>query len=170
MNTTLHIGLIFITFLKACGQESSQQQSMNQDMLTKSNLELKKKEEAIINPTGQTLITRILTPSGFDRMDTYEKSFTEEIQILKNPDNDKISPWYSINFGEELETPEWTFNKTDLKRFEEEHNFACLPQAGKLIKKMPLNHQNTKSRKKKGYPAHNPLALTLFMCWVYKII
>lgn len=266
-------------------------------MLTKSNLELKKKEGAIINPTGQTLITRILAPSGFDRTDKYENSFTEylrqlplkphgsevtlydgsaktnydvydavvdleigkkdlhqcadaimrlraeylysqkqyekihfnftngfrvdysewmkgkrivvkgnetywtqggdpsntyqdfwkymemifsyagslslskelkpvriddlkigdvfiqggspghaiivvdlagkpktnekifllaqsympaqEIQILKNPDNDKISPWYSINFGEELKTPEWTFNKTDLKRFEE---------------------------------------------------
>ncbi|MCH8317342.1 MAG: hypothetical protein IIA88_02400, partial [Bacteroidetes bacterium] len=43
----------------------------------------------------------------------------QEIQILKNPNNDKISPWYSVNFGEELETPEWTFNKTDLKRFEE---------------------------------------------------
>jgi len=43
----------------------------------------------------------------------------QEIQILKNPNNDKISPWYSVDFGEILETPEWTFYKTDLKRFEE---------------------------------------------------
>lgn len=43
----------------------------------------------------------------------------QEIQILKNPDNSKISPWYSVNFGDKLQTPEWTFNKTDLKRFEE---------------------------------------------------
>lgn len=44
----------------------------------------------------------------------------QEIQILKNPDNNnKISPWYSVDFGEILETPEWTFYKTDLKRFEE---------------------------------------------------
>ena len=43
----------------------------------------------------------------------------QEIQILKNPNNNKISPWYSVNFGEILETPEWTFYKTDLKRFEE---------------------------------------------------
>lgn len=297
MKTTLHLGLILITFLQAFGQEPSQQQTMDQDTLTKSNFELKKKEEVIINPTGQILATRILVPSGFDRTDTYEKSFTEylrqlplkphgsevalydgsaktnydvydavvdlkigkkdlhqcadaimrlraeylytqkqyekihfnftngfrvdyaewmkgkrivvkgnetywtqggdpsntyqdfweymeiifsyagslslskelkpvriddlkigdvfiqggspghaiivvdlavklktnekifllaqsympaqEIQILKNPNNDKISPWYSVNFGKELETPEWTFNKTDLKRFEE---------------------------------------------------
>lgn len=43
----------------------------------------------------------------------------QEIQILKNPNNNKISPWYPVDFGEILETPEWTFYKTDIKRFEE---------------------------------------------------
>lgn len=43
----------------------------------------------------------------------------QEIQILKNPNNNQISPWYSFDFGETLITPEWTFKKTDLKRFEE---------------------------------------------------
>ncbi|MBU0764864.1 MAG: DUF4846 domain-containing protein, partial [Bacteroidetes bacterium] len=43
----------------------------------------------------------------------------QEIQILRNPGNDETSPWYSINFGEELLTPEWTFNSTDLKMFDE---------------------------------------------------
>ncbi|MCF8298361.1 MAG: DUF4846 domain-containing protein [Saprospiraceae bacterium] len=42
----------------------------------------------------------------------------QEIQILKNPNNKSLSPWYSLEFGEILETPEWTFNKGDLKRFE----------------------------------------------------
>ncbi len=42
----------------------------------------------------------------------------QEIQILKNPNNKNFSPWYSLDFGEILKTPEWTFNKTDLKRFE----------------------------------------------------
>lgn len=42
----------------------------------------------------------------------------QESQILKNP-NDKIkSPWYSEDFGEELVTPEWTFNRNQLKKFE----------------------------------------------------
>ncbi len=40
----------------------------------------------------------------------------QETQILKNP-NDDESPWYSIDFGNKLETPEWTFSKDDLKRF-----------------------------------------------------
>lgn len=40
----------------------------------------------------------------------------QEIQILKNR-NEDISPWYSADFGEVLETPEWTFTDKDLKRF-----------------------------------------------------
>jgi len=44
----------------------------------------------------------------------------QELQVLKNPNNAKLSPWYSADFGEVLHTPEWTFRKTDLKRFREE--------------------------------------------------
>ena len=43
----------------------------------------------------------------------------QETQILQNPNDTKISPWYSIDFGERLNTPEWSFEATDLKRFEE---------------------------------------------------
>jgi hypothetical protein len=38
----------------------------------------------------------------------------QEIQILKNPNNLELSPWYSNKIGSELRTPEWTFKKTDL--------------------------------------------------------
>jgi|WetSurMetagenome_2_1015567.scaffolds.fasta_scaffold52882_3 hypothetical protein len=41
----------------------------------------------------------------------------QDIQILKNPMNTDLSPWYSINFGETLETPEWDFKKNQLKSF-----------------------------------------------------
>jgi hypothetical protein len=41
----------------------------------------------------------------------------QEIQILQNPSDKDLSPWYSINFGSVLSTPEWTFSNTDLKRF-----------------------------------------------------
>lgn len=44
----------------------------------------------------------------------------QEIQILKNPQNGNLSPWYFADFGEILETPEWTFGKNDLKRFHNE--------------------------------------------------
>ena len=35
----------------------------------------------------------------------------------KNPNNKKNSPWYELDFGEKLYTPEWNFSKNDLKRF-----------------------------------------------------
>ena len=43
----------------------------------------------------------------------------QDIHILKNPDDETISPWYSADFEGELNTPEWTFKKTDLKRFKD---------------------------------------------------
>lgn len=43
----------------------------------------------------------------------------QEIQILKNPNDENISPWYSVNFDTDLITPEWKFQKSDLKRFGE---------------------------------------------------
>jgi len=41
----------------------------------------------------------------------------QDIHILVSPDNKKISPWYRTDFDGDLHTPEWTFKKTDLKRF-----------------------------------------------------
>jgi hypothetical protein len=42
----------------------------------------------------------------------------QNIHVLKNLSDGKSSPWYSINFGELLKTPEWTFTKDQLMRFE----------------------------------------------------
>lgn len=41
----------------------------------------------------------------------------QDIQILKNPMNTELSPWYSVNFGQTLQTPEWDFKKEQLKSF-----------------------------------------------------
>ncbi|MFH1320749.1 MAG: DUF4846 domain-containing protein [Bacteroidota bacterium] len=41
----------------------------------------------------------------------------QEIHILKNLNDPGLSPWYNIDFGDELRTPEWNFRKEDLKRF-----------------------------------------------------
>ncbi|NVO01480.1 MAG: DUF4846 domain-containing protein [Bacteroidetes bacterium] len=43
----------------------------------------------------------------------------QDIQILKNPNNSELSPWYSEDFDGSLLTPEWTFEKSDLKRFKD---------------------------------------------------
>lgn len=42
----------------------------------------------------------------------------QEIHVLNNPNNKGISPWYSANFEGELVTPEWKFEKGNLRRFE----------------------------------------------------
>lgn len=41
----------------------------------------------------------------------------QEIQLLKNPNNEGLSPWYSLSFSGDLYTPEWTFSQDELKRF-----------------------------------------------------
>ncbi len=41
----------------------------------------------------------------------------QDIQILKNMENNKLSPWYSTNIGDILVTPEWKFKRTQLRRF-----------------------------------------------------
>lgn len=41
----------------------------------------------------------------------------QDIHILKNPDNPDLSPWYRNDFGNRLRTPEWSFDKENLRRF-----------------------------------------------------
>jgi len=41
----------------------------------------------------------------------------QDMQILRNPENGALGPWYDSNFGSVLRTPEWTFNASHLRRF-----------------------------------------------------
>ena len=41
----------------------------------------------------------------------------QQTQLLINPNDDNLSPWYSLDFGDNLRTPEWTFSKDQFKRF-----------------------------------------------------
>lgn len=41
----------------------------------------------------------------------------QDVHILKNPNNPEINPWYELEFGDTLITPEWTFTRHDLMRF-----------------------------------------------------
>jgi len=44
----------------------------------------------------------------------------QEIQVLANPNDTALSPWYAAGFGNELRTPEWTFADRERTRFGEE--------------------------------------------------
>ncbi|NIT59517.1 MAG: hypothetical protein GWN00_25855 [Aliifodinibius sp.] len=41
----------------------------------------------------------------------------QDMHILVNPNSQSLSPWYSVQYGVMLVTPEWTFKKEHLKRF-----------------------------------------------------
>lgn len=41
----------------------------------------------------------------------------QEIHVLKNPAAKDGSPWYGLDFGDKLATPEWVFARNQLKRF-----------------------------------------------------
>ncbi len=39
----------------------------------------------------------------------------QDIHVVINPLNDKLSPWYDLNDGEEIITPEWKFTRKQLR-------------------------------------------------------
>lgn len=41
----------------------------------------------------------------------------QEIHVLKTMEQIELSPWFDLNITNTLYTPEWTFEKSDLKRF-----------------------------------------------------
>ena len=41
----------------------------------------------------------------------------QDIHVLRNPMEGELGPWYGIDFGDELVTPEYTFRRDELKRF-----------------------------------------------------
>ncbi len=41
----------------------------------------------------------------------------QNIHILKNPMSSDLSPWYELKSDKNIDTPEWNFNTSDLKRF-----------------------------------------------------
>jgi hypothetical protein len=43
----------------------------------------------------------------------------QDFHVLRNPTDARLSPWYPADFGEELRTPEWTFQRGERRRFRE---------------------------------------------------
>jgi len=58
------------------------------------------------NPRGRTvyLLAQSYTPA-------------QSIHVLKNPADPRLSPWYELDGGTEIVTPDWTFQASELKRF-----------------------------------------------------
>jgi hypothetical protein len=50
----------------------------------------------------------------------FAQGFTpaQDIHIIKNLNDNNLDPWYQVPDGDQLITPEWTFNWSDLFTFE----------------------------------------------------
>lgn len=73
------------------------------------------------NPIGHAIIVVDMAknPTTGEKIFLLAQSYmpAQDIHILKNPTNEELNPWYSLEPEEQLKTPEWTFNYHHLKRF-----------------------------------------------------
>lgn len=70
------------------------------------------------NPYGHAItVMDICKNNEGEKMMMLSQSYmpAQSIEVLKNEVNN--SAWFPVDFGEELNTPEWTFTKNDLYRF-----------------------------------------------------
>lgn len=73
------------------------------------------------SPGHAVIVVDMVIDSNQNKIFLLAQSYmpAQDIQILANPNNRKLSPWYNVDFEDDLETPEWTFKKSDLKRFKD---------------------------------------------------
>ena len=93
--------------------------SLDRELNSKSVKDLKIGDVFILGGSpGHAIIVAdvVVNPSTGEKRFLLAQSYmpAQETQILKNP-NDDNSPWYSDNFGEVLNTPEWSFYANQLK-------------------------------------------------------
>lgn len=71
------------------------------------------------SPGHAVIVVDVAVDTNNNKMFLLAQSYmpAQDIHVLKNPNDKKISPWYNLNFNGDLVTPEWTFKRTDLKRF-----------------------------------------------------
>lgn len=72
------------------------------------------------NPYGHAVtVMDVCTNAKGDKQFMLSQSYmpAQSIEILINPKSNSKSPWYPVDFEGDLITPEWTFEKKDLRRF-----------------------------------------------------
>jgi hypothetical protein len=73
------------------------------------------------SPGHAVVVVDLAVDSDYNKVFLLAQSYmpAQDIHILVNPNNKRISPWYEVDFNGDLETPEWIFKKSDLKRFKD---------------------------------------------------
>ena len=99
--------------------------SLSQELISLEDIEEMQIGDVFIktgNPYGHAVIVIDMAknPATGEKVYMLAQSYmpAQDIQVLVNRNNSKISPWYLLGEGP-IETPEWTFDPEDLKRFED---------------------------------------------------
>lgn len=74
-------------------------------------------------PGHAVIVLDVVEDTSGDRKFMLAQSYmpAQELQVLINPNSTEVSPWYSLGeIEDEVYTPEWTFSKDQLKRFDSE--------------------------------------------------
>lgn len=72
------------------------------------------------SPGHAVIVVDVAVNSSGKKMYLLAQSYmpAQEIQVLTNPMNKDISPWYELDeTQDEIQTPQWDFHATNLKRF-----------------------------------------------------
>lgn len=72
------------------------------------------------SPGHAVMVMDVVENKAGEKMFMLAQSYmpAQEMHILKNPNNQSISPWYKLSeIGQELETPEWVFERDELMRW-----------------------------------------------------
>ncbi|TJX14921.1 hypothetical protein E9840_04255 [Tissierella creatinini] len=71
------------------------------------------------SPGHAIIVVDMATNESGDKIFMMAQSYmpAQETQLLINPKDESISPWYKLNDEERLITPEWTFEWDNIKRF-----------------------------------------------------
>ena len=70
-------------------------------------------------PGHAVIVVDVAQNSVGDKIFMVAQSYmpAQDIHVLKNPNDSGMSPWYSTDFGSTLYTPEWSFERNNLRRF-----------------------------------------------------
>lgn len=70
-------------------------------------------------PGHAVLVADVAVSEGGEKRFLLVQSYmpAQEMHVLKNPASPDGSPWYGTDFGEQLTTPEWVFQRSQLKRW-----------------------------------------------------
>lgn len=73
------------------------------------------------HPGHAVIVVDVASSANGDKAFMLAQSYmpAQEIHVLKNPSNTRITPWYKLSdIKDIIETPEWTFDSNQLRSFE----------------------------------------------------